>query len=110
VQSVDVANTRVTVSLDTAQTYTSGGAWARNAPFNTTGMVKRIYRTVGTSGLFLYVGEVAVATTTFNDTVAAADLGERLKQLVAINVSTIIMLRVRSIANATTNRSRSIIS
>lgn len=78
VQSVDVANTRVTVSLDTAQTYTSGGAWARNAPFNTTGMVKRIYRTVGTSGLFLYVGEVAVATTTFNDTVAAADLGEEL--------------------------------
>lgn len=78
VQSVDVANTRVTVSLDTVQTYTSGGAWARNAPFNTTGMVKRIYRTVGTSGLFLYVGEVAVATTTFNDTVAAADLGEEL--------------------------------
>jgi hypothetical protein len=78
VQSVDVTNTRVTVSLDTAQTYTSGGAWARNAPFNTTGMVKRIYRTVGTSGLFLYVGEVAVATTTFNDTVAAADLGEEL--------------------------------
>lgn len=78
VQSVDVANTRVTVSLDTAQTYTSGGAWARNAPFNTTGMVKRIYRTVGTSGLFLYVGEVSVATTTFNDTVAAAALGEEL--------------------------------
>jgi len=78
VQSVDVANNRVTVSLDTAQTYTSGGTWARNAPFNTTGMVKRIYRTVGTSGLFLYVGEVAVATTTFNDTVLAADLGEEL--------------------------------
>ena len=78
VQSVDVANTRVTVSLDTAQTYTSGGAWARNAPFNTTGMIKRIYRTVGTGGLFLYVGEVAVATTTFDDTVVAADLGEEL--------------------------------
>lgn len=78
VQSVDVTNSRVTVSLDTAQTYTSGGAWARNAPFNTTGMVKRIYRTVGTGGVFLYVGEVAVATTTFNDTVVAADLGEEL--------------------------------
>lgn len=78
VQSVDVANTRITVTLDTAQTYTSGGTWTRNAPFNTTGMVKRIYRTVGTSGLFLYVGEVAVATTTFNDTVVAADLGEEL--------------------------------
>lgn len=78
VQSVDVANSRVTVSLDTAQTYTSGGAWTRNAPYNTTGMVKRIYRTVGTGGVFLYVGEVAVATTTFNDTVVAADLGEEL--------------------------------
>lgn len=78
VQSVDVTNSRVTVSLDTAQTYTSGGAWARNAPFNTTGMVKRIYRTVGTGGVFLFVGEVAVATTTFNDTVVAADLGEEL--------------------------------
>jgi hypothetical protein len=78
VQSVDVANSRITVSLDTAQTYTSGGSWDRNAPFNTTGMVKRIYRTVGTGGTFLYVGEVAVATTTFNDTVAADDLGEEL--------------------------------
>lgn len=78
VQSVDTVNNRVTVSLSTAQTYTSGGAWTRNAPYNTTGMVKRIYRTVGTGGLFLYVGEVPVATTTFNDTVVAADLGEEL--------------------------------
>ncbi len=78
VQTVDVATNRVTVSLATTQTYTSGGTWARNAPFNTTGMVKRIYRTVGTGGTFLYVGEVPVATTTFNDTVVAADLGEEL--------------------------------
>ncbi len=78
VQSVDVANNRVTVSLTTGQTYTSGGAWARNAPFNTTGMVKRIYRTVGTGGLFLYVGEIPVAVTTFSDTVTAANLGEEL--------------------------------
>jgi hypothetical protein len=78
VQSVDVANNRVTVTLDTAQTYTSGGSWTRNAPFNTTGMTKRIYRTVGTSGLFLFVAEIAVATTTYDDTVAAADLGEEL--------------------------------
>lgn len=78
VQSVDHVNNRVTVSLATTQTYTSGGTWTRNAPFNTTGMVKRIYRTVGTGGTFLYVGEVPVATTTFNDTVVAADLGEEL--------------------------------
>lgn len=78
VQTVDVATNRVTVALTTLQTYTSGGTWTRNSAFNTTGMVKRIYRTVGTSGTFLYVGEVPVATTTFDDTVAAADLGEEL--------------------------------
>lgn len=78
VQSVDVVNSRVTVSLNTAQTYTSGGTWARNAPFNTTGMVKRIYRTVGTGGVFLFVAEIPVATTTYADTVAANDLGEEL--------------------------------
>lgn len=78
VQSVDVVNNRVTVYLDTAQTYTSGGSWTRNAPYNTTGMTKRIYRTVGTSGLFLFVAEIAVATTTYDDTTAAEDLGEEL--------------------------------
>jgi hypothetical protein len=78
VQSVDTATNQITVSLTTAQTYTSGGTWARNAPFNTSGMVKRIYRTVGTGGVFLFVAEVAVATTSYADTVAAASLGEEL--------------------------------
>lgn len=78
VQTVDAVNNRITVSLTTTQTYTSGGTWTRNAPYNTTGMVKRIYRTVGTGGVFLYVGEVSVATTTFSDTVTAANLGEEL--------------------------------
>lgn len=78
VQSVDVVNNRVTVSLDTTQTYSSGGSWTRNAPYNTTDMTKRIYRTVGTSGLFLFVAEIPVATTTFDDTVTAANLGEEL--------------------------------
>jgi hypothetical protein len=78
VQSVDPATNRITVSLSTAQTYTSGGTWTRNAPFNTTGMVKRIYRTVGTSGLFLLIAEIPVATTTYSDTVTADDLGEEL--------------------------------
>ena len=78
VESVDTATNRVTVALTTTQTYSSGGTWTRNAPFNTTGMVKRIYRTVGTGGSFLYVGEVPVATTTFADTVLAAGLGEVL--------------------------------
>lgn len=78
VQTVDAATNRVTVILTTAQTYTSGGTWTRTSALNITGLVKRIYRTVGTSGLFLYVGEVAVATTSFVDAVEAADLGEEL--------------------------------
>lgn len=78
VQSVNTATNQITVSLTTAQTYTSGGTWTRNAAFNTTGMVKRIYRTVGTSGTFLFVAEIPVATTSYADTVAAAALGEEL--------------------------------
>lgn len=78
VQSVYPATNKVRVSLTTAQTYTSGGSWTRNAPFNTTGMTKRIYRTVGTGGVFLFVAEIAVATTTYDDTIAAEDLGEEL--------------------------------
>jgi hypothetical protein len=71
------ANTLV-VNLNTAQTYTTGGSWAKAAPHNTTGMTKRIYRTVGTGGDFLFVAEIAVATTTYTDAVAADDLGEIL--------------------------------
>jgi hypothetical protein len=71
------ANTLV-VNLDTAQTYTTGGDWDKAAPHNTTGMVKRIYRTTGTGGDFLFVAEIAVATTTYVDAVAADDLGEVL--------------------------------
>lgn len=78
VQSVDTVTNQITVSLTTAQTYTSGGTWTRNAAFNTTGMVKRIYRTVGTGGTFLFVAEIPVATTSYADTVVAADLGEEL--------------------------------
>jgi len=71
------ANTLV-VNLNTAQTYTTGGSWTKAAPHNTTGMTKRIYRTVGTGGDFLFVAEIAVATTTYTDAVAADDLGEIL--------------------------------
>jgi hypothetical protein len=71
------ANTLV-VNLNTAQTYTTGGSWAKAAPHNTTSMTKRIYRTTGAGGDFLFVAEIAVATTTYSDTVAADDLGETL--------------------------------
>jgi hypothetical protein len=71
------ANTLV-VNLNTTQTYTTGGDWDKAAPHNTTGMVKRIYRTTGTGGDFLFVAEIAAATTTYTDAVAAEDLGEIL--------------------------------
>lgn len=74
--SVDTATNRVVVALATSQTYTSGGTWARVAPLNTAGMVKRIYRSAGTSGQFLYVAEIPAATTTYADTVAGTNLGE----------------------------------
>jgi hypothetical protein len=78
IQSLGPTANTLVVNLDTAQTYTSGGSWAKDAPHNTASMVKRIYRTVGTSGDFLFVAEIAAATTTYTDAVVADDLGEVL--------------------------------
>ena len=77
--SVNAATNKVEVMLSTAQSYVSGGAWARNAPYNTAGMKKRIYRTAGSDGLFFFVAEIAAATTTYADTVTT--LGESLPTL-----------------------------
>lgn len=82
--SVDAVNNRVVVALDTAQVYTSGGAWTRDAPLNTSGMVKRIYRTEGTNPAFLFVAEIAVATTSYNDNVAGTNLGEPMPTLATL--------------------------
>lgn len=78
IQSLGPTANTLIVNLDTAQTYTSGGSWSKDAPHNTASMVKRIYRTVGTGGDFLFVAEIAAATTTYTDAVAADDLGEIL--------------------------------
>lgn len=66
--------THFTVALTTAQTYTSGGSWTRVAAHNISGMTRRIYRTSG--GVYRFVAEIAIATTSYNDTVAEVDLGE----------------------------------
>lgn len=79
--SINVATKKVVVKLDTAQTYTSGGAWARESPLNTTGMVKRIYRTAGTNPAFMFTAEIPVADTSYNDTVPGTNLGEVLPTL-----------------------------
>jgi len=78
IQSLGPTANTLVVNLDTAQTYTTGGNWTKTAPHNTSGMLKRIYRTVGASGDFLFVAEIPVATTTYTDAVTAADLGEIL--------------------------------
>lgn len=75
---VNTASNYVEIPLDTMQTYTSGGTWTKNAPHNTAGMTKRLYRTVSTSGLFLFVAEIPVAQTSYDDTVAETALGEQL--------------------------------
>ncbi len=76
--TVNAASNYVEVALDTAQTYTSGGTWTKNAPHNTASMTKRLYRTVSTSGAFLFVAEIPVAQTSYDDTVAETALGEVL--------------------------------
>lgn len=73
----------VDVALATSQVYTSGGTWARQAPHNTAGMTKRIYRTKGSSE-FLFVAEVPVATTSYADTVAATALGDAIQTLLTL--------------------------
>jgi hypothetical protein len=76
IQSLGPTANTLVVNLDTAQTYTSGGSWTKVAPHNTASMTKRIYRTTGVGGDFLFVAEIPVATTTYTDAVAGDDLGE----------------------------------
>jgi len=64
----------IRITLTTNGAYTSGGTWEREAPLQTTGWTKYIYRSL--DGTFKYVG--STTGTTFNDTVADADLGEDL--------------------------------
>ena len=71
--------THYQVSLTTAQVYTSGGTWARVAPHNTTGMTRRIYRTVNAD--YFFVVELPIATTSYNDTILDTALGEVLPTL-----------------------------
>jgi hypothetical protein len=66
----------VVVALDTAQTFTSSGTWARVAPHNTTGMKRRIYRSAGTDATYFFVAEIDASTTSYVDAVAGVDLGE----------------------------------
>lgn len=71
--SVDAGTSKVVVALTTTQTYSAAAdTWTRVAPHNTTGMTKRIYRTVGSNTDYKFVAEIAVAATTYSDTIPAA--------------------------------------
>jgi hypothetical protein len=79
---VDAATNKVVVSLSTTQVYTAGGAWVRVARHNTSGMAKRIYRTLTTSGgaEYHYVVTVSAITTAYDDSTRDEEvaLGEML--------------------------------
>jgi hypothetical protein len=79
--SVDSENNRVVIAKLTSQTYTSGGTWTKNAPHNTAGMTKRIYRTAGPVTDLLFVAEIPVATTSYVDAKPAIDLGESIPSI-----------------------------
>lgn len=51
-------------------------SWTRKTPWNTSSMVKRLYRTTGTTGTWQLVNEtgIAAATTTYNDTLTDAQI------------------------------------
>lgn len=58
---------------DSANAFGSSGTWTRDAPHNTSGMVKRIYRT-DSAGTYKKVADVSLATTTYNDSALEAAL------------------------------------
>lgn len=67
-----VDGTHFTISMANPGTITDQtGTATRDAPHNTTNMVKRIYRTVtsATGTDYYFIAEIPVATTTYNDTV-----------------------------------------
>lgn len=57
--------------------------WERTSPVNTTGMVKRIYRTEGSFSAFLFVAEIPVANTSYNDTTVTLT-GEMIRTLTTL--------------------------
>lgn len=59
------------VKLASATAYISGGTWTRTVAWNISGMVRRLYRTSGTTGAFQLVAD-NIAGTTYDDTILDA--------------------------------------
>lgn len=53
--------------------YHTATSWAREAPWNTTGMTRRLYRTAGTNGSWQLVAE-NISTTSYTDTLTDAQI------------------------------------
>lgn len=68
----EVTSTTAFKVSDSANAFPGSGTWSREAPHNTTGMVKRIYRSNG--GDYFKVADVALATTSYNDSTLEAAL------------------------------------
>lgn len=70
--TLDSVNTSTnTVTLTLSSTGTAGaGTWARQAPHNTTGMKRRIYRTVGTGTDYKFVAEIDATNAGYSDTIS----------------------------------------
>lgn len=79
---INAASKTMTFSVTSTPTGTYNNAtdttdtWARVAPWNTSGMIKRVYRTTGSTGSWQLVNEtgIAAATTTYNDTLTDAQI------------------------------------
>jgi hypothetical protein len=76
ISSVHTETNRIVLPLATAQSYATGGTWARKAPHNTTGMTKRIYRTLSTpeGTEYHYVATIPATATVLNDTASDEDV------------------------------------
>lgn len=57
---------------DSGNTFPSSGTWTREAPHNSANMVKRVYRSH--SGVFYKVADVALGTSSYNDSILFDDL------------------------------------
>ena len=68
----EVTSTTVFKVADPSNAFPGSGTWTRDAQHNTTGMVKRIYRSNG--GDYFKVADVSLATTSYNDATLAASL------------------------------------
>ncbi len=82
IRSVDAGRSRIVIPLSTPQNYIAGGTWSRAAPHNTSGMTRRIYRTlsIAESTEYHYAGTIPATAASFDDKASdeAVAMGEIL--------------------------------